>query len=901
MWSSNWLRGLMAMALLTFATGSPTDPTTAVAADTSFAPSPGRAASAESDNQPSAIDLRPIFDRWGLETRRQGGRGTCSAFAVTDAIEFALASRERQATRLSVEFLNWASNQTTRTPEDGGFFSDLWNGCAKYGICPEEDMPYLDHFDPTVQPSEQALAHAKKVLELGLQLHWIKEWDPKRGLNDDQFAGVKRTLRQRWPVCGGFLWPKQQRWENGVLQMCPREAVRDGHSVVLAGYRDDPAMPGGGVFLIRNTAGHSRDGMMTYEYVRTYMNDAVWIDFGDAEGRQERAGKTLSPLRGLDVSTAGIQGLTPLATSCRPYGTEEAVEESGRPAVGGCGEVGRPAPSASASLFGDPLGALAAPPNGRNRRISSHEQPAWNDANLDMNWLQPGQVLELPMLQGPGAITHMWFTSHAGWANELNALSLRIYWDGRTEPGVEAPLGDFFAVGQGKPAVVESWPVQVSPTGALTCYWRMPFAKSARIVIANDNPDRGAGLYWQVDWVQLDELPPDTAYFHAQYRQEYPAVLGRDYLIADLSGRGQYVGTVMSVTLAQDGWFGEGDDFFYIDGEQVPSLQGTGSEDYFNDAWGFRPRTGPWFGQPRWQGDRTGDSGVCYRWHVLDPVGFTDSLRLAIEHKGNYEDDLEGFYVERPDFFSSVAFWYQTGQPKRFGKLPPWHQRRVPWRQQHLVRAFREAQTTGSAKVKVQAQGFFGSRPLLAWPNKERDAELSLPFTVDEDGRYAVRLTAMQGPEAGRYGIWIDDKELCDRDFRAPEIGELDLLVGTRELTKGTHRLTFRVVDTPGPLAVEMLRLLKLPPPAIREVKTRNEAHFVRLGIGRSLYAYRLAYGQLPDSLDALVQAGIMPARYLNDENDVPLKARREGEYMVVESTAPGGWQHRWQGLDPRR
>ena len=281
-----------------------------------------------------------------------------------------------------------------------------------------------------------------------------------------------------------------------------------------------------------------------------------------------------------------------------------------------------------------------------------------------MTWLQPGQVLEMPLLKGPGVITHIWFTSHAGWVNELNALSIRIYWDGRKEPGVEAPLGDFFAVGQGKPAVVESVPVQVSPTGALSCYWRMPFAKSARIVISNDNPDRGAGLYWQVDWLELDSLPPDTGYLHARYRQEYPAVMGRDYLIADLAGCGQYVGTVLSVTLAQDGWFGEGDDFFYIDGEQVPSLQGTGSEDYFNDAWGFRPRSSHWFGQPRWQGDRTGDSGVCYRWHVLDPVGFHKSLRLAIEHKGNYEDDLDGFFLERPDFFSSVAFWYQTGEPK---------------------------------------------------------------------------------------------------------------------------------------------------------------------------------------------------------------------------------------------
>ena len=217
---------------------------------------------------------------------------------------------------------------------------------------------------------------------------------------------------------------------------------------------------------------------------------------------------------------------------------------------------------------------------------------------MDRTWLQPGETLEIPLLKGPGVITHMWFTSHSGGCNELNALSIRIYWDGRKEPGVEAPLGDFFAVGQGKPAVVESVPVQVSPTGALTCYWRMPFAKSARIVIRNDNPDRSTGLYWQVDWRKLDSLPPDTGYFHARYRQEHPAVMGRDYLIADLEGRGQYVGTVLSVTNAQDGWFGEGDDFFYIDGEAVPSLQGTGSEDYFNDAWDFRSRSSHWSGHP---------------------------------------------------------------------------------------------------------------------------------------------------------------------------------------------------------------------------------------------------------------------------------------------------------------
>jgi hypothetical protein len=502
-------------------------------------------------------------------------------------------------------------------------------------------------------------------------------------------------------------------------------------------------------------------------------------------------------------------------------------------------------------------------------------------------------------------------TSHAGWANELNALSIRIYWDGRKEPGVEAPLGDFFAVGQGKPAVVESFPVQVSPTGALVCFWRMPFAKSAKIVIRNDNPDRGTGLYWQIDWVQVDKLPKDVGYFHAKYRQEYPAKPG-DYVFADIEGRGQYVGTVMSVTNAQPGWFGEGDDFFYIDGEEAPSLQGTGSEDYFNDAWGFRERASHWFGSPRWQGYGEGDSAACYRWHVLDPVGFQKSLKVAIEHKGNDDDDTAAFYLERPDFLSSVAFWYQVGEPKPFGHLPPWPERRVPWQYQHFVRQFLKAQTTGSGKLAVEAQGFFGSRPLLHWHNSETGAKLTLPFTVAEDGNYAVRLSAMLNPEYGLYAVSIDGRKVGEADYRGPEEAELDVSLGTQQLTKGEHKLVFEAkpIYLPGQdardakaksMTVEALRMLKLPKKAVREVKTDNEAHFVRLGLGRSLYAYRLVYGKLPDTLEEMVKVGIMPEKYLKDENGVPLKAWREGEYMMVESVGPVKWKHRWTGLDPRR
>lgn len=377
--------------------------------------------------------------------------------------------------------------------------------------------------------------------------------------------------------------------------------------------------------------------------------------------------------------------------------------------------------------------------------------------------------------------------------------------------------------------------------------------------------------------------------------------MGRDYLLADLEGAGQYVGTVMSVTLAQDGWFGEGDDFFYIDGEEVPSLQGTGTEDYFNDAWGFRPRSGHWFGQPRWQGYSAGDSGVMYRWHVLDPVGFSKSLKVTIEHKGNRAESEEGWFIERPDFLNSVAFWYQIGEPKPFGSLPPWPERGVPWERHSLVRAFRQAKSTGKSKLSVQTQGFFGARPVLEWSKVKPDSRLTIPFTVAEADRYCLRLTALGAPGYGKFDIEVDGQTLLRGvDFESQDWEEMDLLLGTRSLTAGEHKLTFRSLRK-RPLVVEMLRLLKLPPEAERKVKTHNEAHFIRLGIGRAVYAYRLAYGELPASLEELVKSGIMPDRYLKDENGQVLKATREGEYFVVESTAPGGWTHRWLGLDARR
>jgi hypothetical protein len=287
-------------------------------------------------------------------------------------------------------------------------------------------------------------------------------------------------------------------------------------------------------------------------------------------------------------------------------------------------------------------------------------------------------------------------------------------------------------------------------------------------------------------------------------------------------------------------------------------------------------------------------------------VAFTRSLKLTIEHKGDRDVAEDGSYIERPDFLSSIAFWYQAGEPRPFGELPPYPQRRVPWRTSHLVKAFRQARAEGGAKPQVRTEGFFGARPVLAWPNDEVDARLILPFEVEEEGRYAARLTAAGAPGQGLYDVELDGKVVLPSvDFRSAETAELDLLLGTWSLSKGSHELAFRALETSGGsaglLAVELLRLLKLPPEATRGLKTPNEAHFVRLAIGRAVYAYRLAYDELPESLEALVKSGILAEQYLKDEGGAPLASKVEGDSFVVESQAPGGWKHAWQGLDARR
>lgn len=454
-----------------------------------------------------------------------------------------------------------------------------------------------------------------------------------------------------------------------------------------------------------------------------------------------------------------------------------------------CVAVALPALSASSA---NPLEGLATLKDFKAMRASSSD-PNWRDGNADFRPIPPGETLTLAELVGPGQIAHIWFTISARDQYYSKLLTLRMYWDGERNPSVECPIGDFFAAGHGLDVNVTSIPVKVSSDGrGRNCYWPMPFRKSARITVTNDGFQHVGSFYYYIDWQAKKSLPPDTAYFHAQYRQEYPCKPGQNYLILDAVGKGHYVGTVQSVRLSEPGWYGEGDDFFFIDGEKEPSLRGTGTEDYFCDGWGFRKFDGPFYGVPIFEGFATGNRSTVYRWHLTDPIPFTRSLRVEIEHKGS-RNNVSGF-IERADDFSTVAYWYQTEPHKRFASAPPGPERLEydPRTMIQLESLLEKATSTPAGALSVQGGQGSGQGQLWFRPDAQ-GGEVTVPISVKDSGTFELVLFATASWDYGIYQASLDGKDLGrPMDFLNDAPVGRQVPLGRIELAAGEHSLKFR-------------------------------------------------------------------------------------------------------------
>lgn len=279
----------------------------------------------------------------------------------------------------------------------------------------------------------------------------------------------------------------------------------------------------------------------------------------------------------------------------------------------------------------------------------------------------------LAEIEGPGAIQQIWMTPTGNWRYFI----LRCYWDDETEPSVECPVGDFFASGWGSYSQLTSLPVCVNPGRAFNCYWQMPFHKKARITMENLE-DKDTVLYYQINYT-LTDVPKDAACFHAQFRRVNPLPYKGVYTILDgVRGVGQYVGTYLAWGVHNNGWWGEGEIKFFMDGDkEFPTICGTGTEDYFCGSYNFDVNgkytefTTPYSGLSQViRPDGTYNSQQrfgLYRWHIMDPIRFEQDLKVTIQALG-WRDG--GRYLPLQDDIASVAYWYQMEPHQKFPALP---------------------------------------------------------------------------------------------------------------------------------------------------------------------------------------------------------------------------------------
>lgn len=388
-------------------------------------------------------------------------------------------------------------------------------------------------------------------------------------------------------------------------------------------------------------------------------------------------------------------------------------------------------------------------------RVSSYHRQGGPRDNF---WIPTdGREVILADLKGPAAITHIWMTHRGGGRD----LVLRMYWEGASHPSVEAPVGDFFGVAMGLDAVLNSVPIQVSSEGrSRNCWWYMPFNQSARVTVAATRSEANLGrdtvpLYFYIDYRVFSRPIKDIHYFHSRFREIDPAPRGRPLLLAEAEGDGHFVGLVMGQRARMPGWFGEGDDIITVDGQV--SFLGTGTEDYFCDAWGFRVFSDLYHGVPVLEGREEGNRLSAYRFHILDPIPFRQSFRFELEHW----PWISPWPNTGRDYFSAQSFWYQKKVHRPWPRLEkilslePWDPDKGRWHVDGAVEAedlailsFESALGKSARPVVERFLPNLSGDHMLVFDSGGK-GYLSLGVPVPEDGLYDVRIYFVRAPDYG--------------------------------------------------------------------------------------------------------------------------------------------------------
>lgn len=300
--------------------------------------------------------------------------------------------------------------------------------------------------------------------------------------------------------------------------------------------------------------------------------------------------------------------------------------------------------------------------------------------------LKPGETAVLADIEGPGVVQHIWCTVLA---NVHRFISWEITYDDCREPSVRVPVGDFFANGIDGRALISSIPIAVNPRGGMNSYWPMPFRKRFRLTIRNDGHETIPEFFYQITY-SLEDVGDDAAYLHTSWARSMTTRERPEHVILDrVSGRGHFAGLYLVWNQLSNGWWGEGEVKFFVDGDadDCPTICGTGTEDYFGGAWGFvmdhdrdlKPQiySTPYLGYPQAVydaapriGPRIPSHGL-YRWHLPDPIRFDTDLRASVQAIGWWPN---GKFQPLTDDLASTAFYY-LDRPAPAATLPPVEER----------------------------------------------------------------------------------------------------------------------------------------------------------------------------------------------------------------------------------
>jgi len=416
--------------------------------------------------------------------------------------------------------------------------------------------------------------------------------------------------------------------------------------------------------------------------------------------------------------------------------------------------------------------------------------------------VEPGSTQQVIHIDGPRAITairvKLDLPPSPADRDLLRQLALKITWDNQSEPAVWAPLGDFFGTAAGANKY-KSLPLGLAEDGKWYCFWYMPFSKSATIELTNDSPEKHA-VEFQVTHAPLDKPIDQLAYFHAKWHRDafLPSDPDRkiDWTVLTTQGRGRFVGMMLHIWNPKGGWWGEGDEKFFVDGEKFPSTFGTGSEDYFGYAW-----SNPALFQHALHNQTISEHNRGHisvnRWEICENVPFHTS----------FEGDIEKYFPNtRPTLYAAMAYWYLSPDGKDPYPVVPVDQRIGYWTAPppNTVAGAIEAEhmhilnTSGGTAREQEMDGYEGhwsNDSQLWWTGAKPGDTLELALPVKTGGTYKLTVQMTKARDYGIVQILLDGKPLGEPiDLYDPKVTLASpFLSDAIALSAGDHKLTFQI------------------------------------------------------------------------------------------------------------